>query len=94
MLVLVQHHPSVASEPKRGTQLQAITPTSAEDDAESAKRLSVCKTYRDGDGSGQASHPFWYVGNPKQYTKPLGAHEAKPRRSAWLDKATWCGLRQ
>jgi hypothetical protein len=71
MLVLVQHHPSVASEPKPGTQLQAITPTSAEDDAESAKRLSVCKTYRDGDGSGQASHPFWYVGNPKQYTKPL-----------------------
>jgi len=68
MLVLVQHNPDNLNEPRRSGQLQAISPTTAEDDAESAKRLSSCKAYRDSDGGG---HPFFYVGNPKQYTKPL-----------------------
>jgi hypothetical protein len=66
MLVLVQHNPDNANEPRRSGQLQAINPTTAEDDGESAKRLDRCKAYRDTDG-----HPYFYVGNPKQYTKPL-----------------------
>ncbi|HND10533.1 MAG TPA: hypothetical protein PLY80_08845 [Pseudomonadota bacterium] len=65
MLVLVQHNPDNANEPRRSGALMAITPTTAEDDAESERRLNVCKAYRDG------GHPNFYVGNPKQYTKPL-----------------------
>ena len=64
LLVLVQHNPDTLAEPRRSGGLQAITPTTAEDDAESAKRLDVCRNYRD-------THPYFYVGNPKQATKPL-----------------------
>jgi len=69
MLVLVQHNPDNANEPRRSGQLQAITPITAEDDTESGKRFDRCKAYRDSDGG--SGHPFFYVGNPKQYTKPL-----------------------
>ena len=48
MLVLVQHNPDNANEPRRSGALMAITPTTAEDDAESDRRLNVCKAYRDG----------------------------------------------
>ncbi len=65
MLVMVQHNPDNLNEPRKNGSLQAINPTSAEDDAESARRLDVCKAYRDN------GHPYFYVGNPKQYTKPL-----------------------
>lgn len=65
LLVLVQHNPDNRSEPRFAGGLQAITPATAEDDTESQKRLDACKNYRDG------GHPYFYVGNPRQYTKPL-----------------------
>lgn len=73
MFALVQYNPDAANEPRKQTTLAKIDSATAEDPTESKKRLYACRDYRDGPGAQPApkGHPFFYVGNPRQYTKPL-----------------------
>lgn len=77
LYAMVQYNPDLELDPSKRDprttgQLKKIDTTSAEAEAEANFRLLLCRQYRDGksDGTIQA-HPFFYVGNPRQYTKPL-----------------------
>jgi hypothetical protein len=71
LLALVQWNPDYANDPRKNAAL-AISPTTAADPTLASQRQSVCPKYRDGDGNNPATaHPYFYVGNPHQITKPL-----------------------
>ena len=77
LLALVKYNPDSAkpsgTNPMPSSALQPITSATVDDAKESIKRLEVCRAYR-------AKHDFesverdnstFYVGNPRQFTKPL-----------------------
>ncbi len=73
LLALVRHNPDEANDPRRS--LPAISAANVEDPAASRARFDQCTTYRK---SGKGAVPErnvlnlnFYVGNPRQYTKPL-----------------------
>jgi len=73
LLALVRHNPDEANDPRRS--LPAISTTNAEDPAASRERFEKCTVYRK---AGKGAVPDrnvpnlnFYVGNPRQYTKPL-----------------------
>ena len=71
LLTLVQWNPSYATDPRRIT-LPPLNTTNAIDSTASKLRLSQCVAYRDGNGTdANPAHPYFYVGNPHQVTKPL-----------------------
>lgn len=70
LLALVQWNPDYATDPRRVT-LPPLSTANAVDSLASSLRLSQCVAYRDGDGKNIPGHPYFYVGNPHQVTKPL-----------------------
>lgn len=72
LLALVQHNLLHAADP-RPMLAASLNATTADDPAASLQRLAACRQARDGvpgDSSKPANTNF-YVGNPRQYTKPL-----------------------
>lgn len=73
LLALVRANPQPTTDPR--LTLPAITTTTAEEPTASGQRLTACTNYRkDGPGSDSSRgllNPNFYVGNPRQYTKPL-----------------------
>lgn len=68
LLALVQFNPDYANDPRRTRTADA---TSAGDVAQAQTRTDICRNYKgvtDEDKEGKAG---FYVGNPRQYTKPL-----------------------
>lgn len=72
LLALVQHNLLYASDPRRDL-MASLNATTADDPAASLQRLQACRQARDGvqGDSGKPANPYFYVGNPRQYTKPL-----------------------
>lgn len=73
LLALVRNNPDAANDPRR--RLPPISTTNAEDRAASVQRLNDCYYYRYlGKGAKPDKglpNPDFYVGNPRQYTKPI-----------------------
>lgn len=69
LLALVQHNMQYPSDPRPmlGASLNAM---SVDDIGASQARLTLCRRARDIGGNNQPN-PYFYVGNPRQYTKPL-----------------------
>lgn len=69
LLALVQHNLQHASDPRPmlGANFNA---TIADDPTASQQRLASCRKARDV-GDNNQPNPYFYVGNPRQYTKPL-----------------------
>lgn len=72
LLALVQHNLLHASDP-RPALAAGLNAMNADDPAASLQRLAACRQARDGvDGdSNKPANASFYVGNPRQYTKPL-----------------------
>ena len=77
LFAMVQYNPDLdptptKRDPRTTGQLKKIDTTTAETEMDASFRLLLCRQYRDGKSDGtQQAHPFFYVGNPRQYTKPL-----------------------
>lgn len=75
LFAMVQYNPDsdpTQRDPRVAGQLKKIDTTSAETKEDADFRLLACRQYRDGKSDGTIRpHPFFYVGNPRQYTKPL-----------------------
>ena len=72
LLTLAQWNPDFATDPRTKDMSLAVSVASAMDPAVSAQRIQKCTLYRDGDGTNaNPPHPYFYVGNPHQITKPL-----------------------
>lgn len=75
LLALVRNNPEPAKDPRRW--LPPISTTTAEDSAASTKRLDDCFFFRftptdaHPDRGFANPNPDFYVGNPRQYTKPI-----------------------
>lgn len=73
LLALVRNNPDAANDPRR--RLPAINTSNADDPAASIQRLNECYYYRNlGKGAKPDKglpNPDFYVGNPRQYTKPI-----------------------
>lgn len=73
LLALVRHNPDEANDPRRS--LPAISTANAEDAQASKARYDACTAYRKNGKGAQPDRSVpnldFYVGNPRQYTKPL-----------------------
>lgn len=69
LLALVQYNPDWRNDPRK--RLTPIDATNAQDDTHSLTRLTFCLDYRDHFSDPGLANPNFYVGNPRQYTKPL-----------------------
>jgi hypothetical protein len=69
LLALVQHNVQHAGDP-RPMLAAELNSTTADDPTRSQQRLVQCRRARDVGGNNQPN-PYFYVGNPRQYTKPL-----------------------
>lgn len=69
LLALVQYNPDFRNDPRK--RLPPIDATNAQDDTHSLTRLTFCLDYRDHFTDPAQANPNFYVGNPRQYTKPL-----------------------
>jgi hypothetical protein len=69
LLALVQYNPDYRNDPRK--RLAPIDVSSAEDAGQSLTRLTFCLDYRDHFPNPALANPNFYVGNPRQYTKPL-----------------------
>jgi hypothetical protein len=69
LLALVQYNTDWMNDPRR--RLTPINATTAADPQLSAQRLSECIEYRQSTVDPTKANPSFYVGNPRQYTKPL-----------------------
>lgn len=69
LLALVQYNPDWRNDPRK--RLAPIDASNAEDDGHSLTRLTFCLDYRDHFSDLAQVNPNFYVGNPRQYTKPL-----------------------
>jgi hypothetical protein len=73
LLALVRNNPDAANDPRR--RLPPISTTTAEEPTASVQRLNECYFYRNlGSGAKPDKglpNPNFYVGNPRQYTKPI-----------------------
>ncbi len=72
LLALTQWNPDYLTDPRRDDSLAVGASSAAANDPRIAqRRASECKLFRDGDGATKAAHPYFFVGNPHQVTKPL-----------------------
>ncbi len=70
LLALVQYNPDLLNDPR--LTLPPTDASNAGDAALAEQRLNRCLSYRDGPpGQKELGNANFYVGNPRQYTKPL-----------------------